>query len=42
MEKPAALDKIPALPIIPPDMVTFLLFRGFLFEPAGLPATFVF
>jgi hypothetical protein len=35
------LDKTPALPIIPPDMVTFFPFRGFLFEPAGLTVSFV-
>jgi hypothetical protein len=38
---PKTLDKIPALPIIPPDMVTFLQFRDFLFVPAGMAVFFV-
>ena len=35
------LDRIHAPPIIPPDMVTSLYLRGFLFEPAGLTLSFV-
>jgi len=45
MRKPSmaafTLDKTPALPIISPDMVIYLLFRGFLFDPAGLTISFV-
>lgn len=37
------LDRIPSLPIIPPDMVTFLhMMRDFLFEPLGLMFSFAF
>jgi len=35
------LDKYPVLPIIPPDMHTFLYFRDFLFEPVGFTVSFV-
>jgi hypothetical protein len=37
-----SLDKFPALPIIPPDMVMLLEFLDHLFEPAECPESFVF
>jgi hypothetical protein len=36
----STLDRITSLPIIPPDMVTFLHSRDFLFEPVELIVPF--